>query len=70
MGVEPEVSFSEETMTKKKSLKVVGTMVLASVRMKKAAEGWAEKRKVQESLVRAAERVANGKGKGRKTVAR
>lgn len=48
MGISPDVSFRE----KKPQLKTVGLMVLASVRMKRLAEGWAKNQEVHRALVK------------------
>jgi len=48
MGITPDTSFRE----RKHSLKTVGLMVMATVRMKKMHQSWAESKKIQESLVR------------------
>jgi len=47
MGITPDQTFHE----KKRSLRSVAFMVMASVRMKKGAEQWAKSRKVHEKLV-------------------
>lgn len=48
MGISPDMSFRE----KKPQLKTVGLMVLASVRMKRLAEGWSKNQEVHRALLK------------------
>ncbi|EMF08949.1 uncharacterized protein SEPMUDRAFT_93270 [Sphaerulina musiva SO2202] len=57
IGVTPDMSFRE----KKRSLRSVGLMVVAGVRMKMGAEKWKEQKRVEEVLLKKLEGVRKGR---------
>ena len=56
MGVTPD----QKTREKRPSLRAVGLMVIAGVRMRKMQAEWAVQKKIQASLVRKAEQIRKG----------
>jgi hypothetical protein len=56
MGVKP----NEKVKQKRPSLKVVGHMVVAAVRMQRLQKEWAVHKNLQASLVKKAEQVRRG----------
>lgn len=58
MGITPEESMRE----KRPSLKSVGVAVIATIRMQRMRERWAEHKRVQESIVRKLEGMRKGAG--------
>lgn len=63
MGITPDQSFRQ----KKHSLRTVGWVVIASVRMKKMQEAWAGNKKLHESLLKKLDSMRRRQGK---TIAR
>ena len=60
MGIKPD----QKTKEKKPTLRTVGLMVLAGVRMQRLQKEWAVQNKVQASLVKKAEGMKREKRKG------
>ena len=61
MGVTPDKSIRE----KKPTLRAVGIMVLASVRMRRLQTEWAGQKKIQASLAKKVEEMRRESGKNR-----
>ena len=59
MGITPDRTIRE----KKPSLRTVGWMVVATVRMKRMQESWAANRQLHQSLMKKLEEVRKRRGK-------
>jgi hypothetical protein len=66
MGITPDISIRE----KKPSLRTVGWMVIASVRMKKQQQEWAGNKKLHDSLVKKLEQMRRQSRRGATLIAR
>ena len=60
MGVTPD----KKTREKRPSLRAVGFMVIAGVRMQRMQAEWAAQKKIQASLVKKAEQMRKGSRRG------
>ena len=65
MGVKPKRVAEEE---RKPSLKKVGLMVIATIRMQKMQQAWAANKKLHETLMKKLEAMRKKQGRGTQAI--